>query len=317
MVYPNYYTRRLTTQAGWHRPGYASGVRRTGYGYRPGAYGSYGLHQYAHRAGYFGAGNYARRYPLRYGVGQQQRWSWLRNLGQRSRYLPQTYGYSQPGIAYAPPSPAGYAPPAPPSPALAPQWVAWAQSCLGQALGAAVPQDGVMGPATRHAIRKFQKVQQLPPTGMLDAGTINALQAACSGQAGAPPAPPAPPPGDDVAAATAAAAAGAPPPVGLPDSAAAPPDAGAPPDAAGPPPAPSGELFIGGRRRRHRRRWGSGFNFQQATQPPDSDDDGELFMGMGRGRFRRGWGGGMGNQQGYQQDDDGDGGQAHWPRRRW
>lgn len=307
MVYPNYYARRLTAQGGWHRPGYPqAGGWRQGYGARPGNPG---------------ARNYAGRYQPRYGVGGQSRWHWMRNIGQgfrgqglrRGRYWPQSSGYAGGAQSYAPQDSGG---PAPQAQSLGPQWVSWAQSCLAQAVGTWVPQNGIMGKATRHAISKFQKQQQLPGTGMLDAATISALQAACSGQAAAAPgpgAPPLPPPapaapsapaGDDVAAATAAASgSGAPPPD------AAPPDAGAaPPDAA------SGELYLG-RTRRHRRRWGSGFNFQQPPpQPPDSDDDSEFFMGGGRDRFRRGSGGGMGYQQ---PDEGGDGNSNRWQRRRW
>jgi outer membrane protein OmpA-like peptidoglycan-associated protein len=82
--------------------------------------------------------------------------------------------------------------------------VAWAQGCLAQLLGSEVPQDGIMGPDTRQAVMQFQMQQQLPPTGMLDDNTVQALQAACSGQQAAPdsgrmvsappPAPPQPPP---------------------------------------------------------------------------------------------------------------------------
>jgi Putative peptidoglycan binding domain len=70
------------------------------------------------------------------------------------------------------------APPAPPTPSILP----WAQSCLNQLLGPWVLQDGIMGPNTRQAVQQFQQQQQLPVTGMLDAATVTALQAACSGQ---------------------------------------------------------------------------------------------------------------------------------------
>ena len=79
--------------------------------------------------------------------------------------------------------------------------IAWAQGCLAQLLGSSVPQDGIMGPATRQAIMQFQMQQQLPSTGILDDTTVSALQAACSGQQAAqdssgavPPPPPASPP---------------------------------------------------------------------------------------------------------------------------
>jgi peptidoglycan hydrolase-like protein with peptidoglycan-binding domain len=55
----------------------------------------------------------------------------------------------------------------------------WAQSCLAQALGPWVLQDGIMGPNTQGAIRTFQERQQLPVTGVLDGVTVDALQAAC------------------------------------------------------------------------------------------------------------------------------------------
>jgi outer membrane protein OmpA-like peptidoglycan-associated protein len=79
--------------------------------------------------------------------------------------------------------------------------VAWAQGCLAQLLGSGVPQDGIMGPDTRQAVMQFQMQQQLPSTGILDDNTVQALQAACSGQQAAPnsggmvsPPPPAPQP---------------------------------------------------------------------------------------------------------------------------
>ena len=74
--------------------------------------------------------------------------------------------------------------------------VSWAQSCLAQSVDPSVPQDGVMGPQTRQAIRTFQMQQQLPPRGILDPDTVTALQAACSGASAGqqPPAPPPPPP---------------------------------------------------------------------------------------------------------------------------
>jgi peptidoglycan hydrolase-like protein with peptidoglycan-binding domain len=77
---------------------------------------------------------------------------------------------------------------------LSSDWVAWAQSCLGRVVGPWVPQDAVMGPQTVQAIQTFQTQQQLPVTGMLDSGTISALQAACSGPSAGPPPPVGPPP---------------------------------------------------------------------------------------------------------------------------
>ena len=74
--------------------------------------------------------------------------------------------------------------------------VAWAQSCLAQLLGDWVPQDGILGAATRQAISQFQTQQQLPSTGALDDDTVSALQAACAQPSAqdAPPQMPAPPP---------------------------------------------------------------------------------------------------------------------------
>jgi len=66
--------------------------------------------------------------------------------------------------------------------------VAWAQACLAQLIGPWVPQDGIIGPGTRQAIAQFQGQQQLPPTGVLDDTTLEALQAACGGAPEAPPA---------------------------------------------------------------------------------------------------------------------------------
>ena len=352
MAYPNNYARRVIAP-GIHRPGFAAGTYRHAYNYRPyGRVASYGRQPIARRWGAFAnfgnryahgyAGRYtpgyASRYTNRFAPGYRygNRWNWLRRGTGYGYVPPQTYAYGypqQPGVDTSQvQAPQVAAPQA--AQALPPQWIAWAQSCLAQVVGSWVPQDGIMSKATRHAIKKFQQQQQLPPTGMLDAATVTALQTACSPQAAPapsqaappppPPAAPAPPAGDDVAAATAAASAGAPPA----DAAAggappADPSAGAAPDA------PAGEFYLGrGGRWRQRRRWGSGFNFASyAPQPDTSDDDSELFMGYGRGggHFHRRWGGGgggMGYQQPPQQDDDGDsgnyGGGNYFPHRhRW
>jgi hypothetical protein len=57
--------------------------------------------------------------------------------------------------------------------------VLWAQSCLARLLGPEVLQDGMMGPNTHWAIRKFQEQHQLPVTGVLDGDTVGALEATC------------------------------------------------------------------------------------------------------------------------------------------
>jgi peptidoglycan hydrolase-like protein with peptidoglycan-binding domain len=109
-------------------------------------------------------------------------------------------------------------------PPLSPDWVAWAQACLGRIVGPWVPQDGVMGPETVRAIQMFQTQQQVPVTGRLDSGTISVLQTTCSRPAAGPPSPP-------------PLSAGPPPEPGPP-----PPSPGPPPSAQGPPPdAPAGE----------------------------------------------------------------------------
>jgi peptidoglycan hydrolase-like protein with peptidoglycan-binding domain len=167
---------------GGYRPSYGYGG---GYGYgRYGSGGRYGYGRYGSGGGY-GSGRYGSgggygsggRYGLsgRYGYGR--RWPWL-------HAAPVTVPVSSP-------------------------MVAWAQSCLGQLLGPGVPQDGVLGPATRQAVQQFQMQQQLPASGVLDGNTVNALQAACSGQTVAqdagggsgvasagPPGPPPPPQGE-------------------------------------------------------------------------------------------------------------------------
>jgi len=127
------------------------------------------------RGSRIGYGSWSRHYRpsgrLRRSFGRRRRWGWLHR--------------GRPGYALRP------------SPT-----VTWAQGCLAQLIGQWVPQDGIMGPATRQAIVQFQMQQQLPSTGMLDDTTVSALQAACSGQQAAqdgsgvvpPPAPASPPP---------------------------------------------------------------------------------------------------------------------------
>ena len=67
-------------------------------------------------------------------------------------------------------------------------------------IGRSVPQSGVLGRATRRAIRLFQKRGQLPVTGLFDEATEAALRAACGGQVSVRSpslAPQAPPPTED------------------------------------------------------------------------------------------------------------------------
>ncbi len=71
----------------------------------------------------------------------------------------------------------GGAPVAPPTPD--PQ-VMSAQACLAQVVDPSVPQDGLMGPQTRQALRTFQAQQQLPVTGYWTRIPQALSQAACS-----------------------------------------------------------------------------------------------------------------------------------------
>jgi peptidoglycan hydrolase-like protein with peptidoglycan-binding domain len=58
--------------------------------------------------------------------------------------------------------------------------ILWAQSCLARTLGSWVLQDGVLGPNTETAIRRFQEQQLLPVTGLLDNATMNTLHTVCA-----------------------------------------------------------------------------------------------------------------------------------------
>ena len=49
--------------------------------------------------------------------------------------------------------------------------------------------DGIIGPETRQAIQTFEAQRQLHVTGLLDPGTVSALQASCGGAAPGPPQP--------------------------------------------------------------------------------------------------------------------------------
>jgi len=54
-------------------------------------------------------------------------------------------------------------------------WVRQAQERLKAAGFEPSPLDGTLGPQTRDALRRYQKTQQLPATGELDAATLKAL----------------------------------------------------------------------------------------------------------------------------------------------
>ena len=109
-------------------------------------YGYGSPHHYGQYGGYRGWGRAGQRRGWRGGSRGGPRWSWM---GADSLTSPM---------------------------------ISWAQSCLAQILGPWVQQDGTMGLSTRHAIQQFQSQQQLPVSGVLDSNTVEALQAACSGQ---------------------------------------------------------------------------------------------------------------------------------------
>lgn len=71
----------------------------------------------------------------------------------------------------------------------------WVQSVLNQVMGTRLPLDGLLGPATRSALRAFQERQGLDPTGVMGPATEAALrrtQASRSSDAVAPSAASAP-----------------------------------------------------------------------------------------------------------------------------
>ncbi|MGB7947305.1 MAG: peptidoglycan-binding protein [Candidatus Binatia bacterium] len=65
-------------------------------------------------------------------------------------------------------------------PAQSTEYVRWLQSSLNQILGLNLPVDGLMNPATREALRRFQQQQGLPPDGIAGPETERALIAASS-----------------------------------------------------------------------------------------------------------------------------------------
>jgi len=58
-------------------------------------------------------------------------------------------------------------------------FIRWVQRCLANVIGRGVPQNGMMGPATRRGIRIFQRRQRLQVTGIVDPVTESALGDAC------------------------------------------------------------------------------------------------------------------------------------------
>ena len=71
-----------------------------------------------------------------------------------------------------------------------PDYVRWVQQSLNQILGLRLAVDGVLGPATRSTIRRFQQRQGLTADGVVGPRTETALRAALA-PGGGPPSPPA------------------------------------------------------------------------------------------------------------------------------
>ncbi len=63
------------------------------------------------------------------------------------------------------------------------EYVRWTQDCLNRAMGARLPVDGVMSPASRSVLRSFQQRENLPLTGIAGPDTEEALRRACAGAA--------------------------------------------------------------------------------------------------------------------------------------
>ena len=88
---------------------------------------------------------------------------------------------SDQNAAPPPPAPAPVAAPAPPPPPAIPPGLTPAQQRVAQlqtqlnGAGAQLTVDGKMGPATRTALRDFQKQHNLKVTGRPDAATMKAL----------------------------------------------------------------------------------------------------------------------------------------------
>src|SRR5690606_17284811 len=70
--------------------------------------------------------------------------------------------------------------------------VRWVQSALNQVMGIDLAVNGIMGPATRNAVRDFQTREGLPVDGIVGPQTREALARAQSA-GGAPASPDSPP----------------------------------------------------------------------------------------------------------------------------
>jgi peptidoglycan hydrolase-like protein with peptidoglycan-binding domain len=202
------------------RPGFAD--RRPGYTYAPRFYPGIQQGLWAGRpAGpasrYFGGparslghyGGWSRQWP------PEQTGPFIRHwhkLHKRGYFVPDARGGGQFVGAQQIPPPGSAAPASPPivppgvlvsqpgAPSIEPAtpgpsatagsgWVLGIQGCLAQSVGPWVPQNGLIGKATRKAIRDFQQAQSLPVTGLLDDVTVGALHSACGVQAAATPLP--------------------------------------------------------------------------------------------------------------------------------
>ncbi len=62
--------------------------------------------------------------------------------------------------------------------ARSPEYVRWIQRSLNEVSGLRLPLNGIAGPATRSAVRSFQRQQGLPVSGIVEADTEYALKAA-------------------------------------------------------------------------------------------------------------------------------------------
>ena len=85
--------------------------------------------------------------------------------------------YTPPLDPYDTPSPAPPAPPAPPTPS----FVEWVQAALRSTVAPNLVVDGVTGPATRSAVREFQKRAGLTVDGKVGPNTKAALEVAVAG----------------------------------------------------------------------------------------------------------------------------------------
>jgi peptidoglycan hydrolase-like protein with peptidoglycan-binding domain len=72
------------------------------------------------------------------------------------------------------------------------EYIRWVQASLNRVLALRLPVNGILGPETRSAVRRFQERERLPVTGIVGPDTERALIAALAGIAPAGPAEPEP-----------------------------------------------------------------------------------------------------------------------------